>query len=75
MRDNYWDQFMASGRIEDYLNYRMADCSGYSARETVSGRTENGAESGSRLDACGKEQCESGCTYGHGTLHHANRRI
>ena len=23
MKETYWDQFMASGRIEDYLNYRM----------------------------------------------------
>ena len=31
MKETYWDQFMASGRIEDYLNYRMTadrECSG-----------------------------------------------
>ena len=23
MKEKYWDQFMASGRIDDYLNFKM----------------------------------------------------
>ena len=23
MRETYWDQFMATGSVEDYLNYKM----------------------------------------------------
>lgn len=33
MKENYWNQFMASGRIEDYLNYRLGDCAEEEERE------------------------------------------
>lgn len=75
MRENYWNQFMASGRIEDYLNYRLGDCSGCAAPGPDSGRAENGSQAGARPEACGKEQREPDCTYGHGAFHHANRGI
>ena len=25
MKENYWDQFMASGRIDDYMKYKMCE--------------------------------------------------
>ena len=64
MKETYWDQFMASGRIEDYLNYRMT-----ADRECSAGKT------GIFRETCGKEQRESDRTYRDGALHHAHRRI
>lgn len=75
MRENYWDQFAASGKIEDYLTYRMAECSGVNTPESGFSRMENSAETGICQETCGKEKRESDCTYGHGDLNHANRGI
>ena len=59
MKDPYWDQFMMTGKIEDYLSYKMHQTGG-----------ENSSSS-----AGGKEKRESDCTDRDGTVHSACRRI
>ena len=66
MKEKYWDQFMASGRIDDYLNFKMHEKNSSSAADIQ--RT-------GRHGCCGKEQRESDRTYGDGALHHAHRGI
>ena len=60
MKENYWNQFMASGRIDDYLKFKMYEKSSGAVSETKQ---------------CGKEQRESDRTYGDGALNHAHRGI
>lgn len=59
MKEIYWDQFMASGRIDDYLKFKMYE-------ENSSDMTEQ---------SCRKEQRESDRTYGDGSFDHAYRGI
>ena len=59
MKEPYWDQFMMTGKIEDYLSYKM----------------HQGGEENSSSSAGGKEKRESDCTDRHGALHHAGGRI
>ena len=59
MKEIYWDQFMASGRIDDYLKFKMYE-------ENSSAMTKQ---------SCRKEQRESDRTYGDGSFDHAYRGI
>ena len=59
MKEIYWDQFMASGSIDDYLKFKMYE-------ENSSAMTEQ---------SCRKEQRESDRTYGDGSFDHAYRGI
>lgn len=71
MSEMYWEQFMTTGSVADYLNYKMeqehtaaeknkADVSRQNSREIICGR---------------KEQRESDRTDGHGAFHDAGRGI
>ncbi len=76
MRETYWDQFMMTGRIEDYLNYKMGgNCCG--RKEETPGEQHPDSEDG-RSGVFGsksissdrrKEQCESDRTYRDGAVH------
>ena len=59
MKENYWNQFMASGRIDDYLKFKMYEKSNGTVLKQSSG----------------KEQRESDRTYRDGSLNHAYRGI
>lgn len=59
MKENYWNQFMTSGRIDDYLNYKMHEKKSSVIPE----------------QCCGKEQRESDRTYRDGPLDYAHRRV
>ena len=59
MKKNYWNQFMASGRIDDYLKFKMYEKSSGTVLKQSSG----------------KEQRESDRTYRDGSLNHAYRGI
>lgn len=59
MKETYWDLFMMSGKIEDYLSYKMNQAG-----------NEQAVFSADR-----KEKCESDCTDRDGTGHGACRRI
>lgn len=59
MKENYWNQFMTSGRIDDYLQYKMYEQNSRALPE----------------QHCRKEQRESDRTYGNGPLDYAHRRI
>ena len=77
MRETYWEQFIASGRVEDYLNYRREDTAGELPDR---GTTDTAGEPAGRKKrtkdgSCGKGQCEPDCTYGDGALYHAHRGI
>ena len=67
MKENYWNQFMASGRINDYLKFKMEEKNSSGAADV---RTAGAYER-----SCGKEQRESDRTYGDGALDHAHRGI
>ena len=86
MRETYWDQFMATGSIEDYLNYKMkAEQSGGGAglkeKQSAAGTGSSRESAGIRqkeMSAAGntdsdgrKEQCESNRTYRDGAFHSA----
>lgn len=84
MRETYWDQFMATGSVEDYLNYKMkAEPHGSGSDLT---EKQNAAGTGSGRESAGirqkkmsaavntdsdgrKEQCESDRTYRDGAFH------
>ena len=55
MKENYWNQFMASGRIDDYLKFKMYEKSSGTVLKQSSG----------------KEQRESDRTYRDGAFHSA----
>ena len=59
MKETYWNQFMASGRIDDYLKFKMHEKNSSVMPE----------------QSRGKEQRESDRTYGNGPLDHAHRGI
>ena len=59
MKEMYWNQFMTTGKVEDYLNYKM---------------NQPGEEKES-FPSDGKEQRESDRTYGDGSFDHAYRGI
>ena len=59
MKEIYWDQFMASGRIDDYLKFKMHEKNSSVMPE----------------QSCRKEQRESDRTYGDGSFDHAYRGI
>ena len=59
MKEPYWDQFMMTGKIEDYLSYKMNQ----PGREVA------------RFSPDGKEKRESDCTDRDGAVHGACRRI
>lgn len=61
MKETYWNQFMMTGKIEDYLSYKMNQSKASEGENTSS--------------ADGKEKCESDCTDRNGALHHTCRRI
>nr|WP_294495199.1 hypothetical protein [uncultured Mediterraneibacter sp.] len=65
MKETYWNQFISSGRIDDYLNYKM--------HEKYSRETADVTENSNPAQSCGKEKRESDRTYGNGTLDHAHR--
>ena len=67
MSEMYWEQYMTTGSVADYLTYKMEQSS--AARGNgMSGRTQAG-------QAGRKEERESDRTDGHGALHDAGRRI
>lgn len=57
MKSAYWNQFMTTGKIEDYLNYKMEQ--------------NEPAEREVLPSADGKEKCESDCTDRNGAFRHA----
>lgn len=59
MKETYWKQFMMTGKIEDYLSYKM--------------NQSKASEENSSAD--GKEKRESDCTDGDGAVRHTCRRI
>ena len=63
MEEKYWNKFMASGTVNDYLNYRgSAICAEVMRRYGLSPEAESGE--GSR---------ESDNGNGNGTIGHSNR--
>lgn len=58
MQETYWEHFMATGRISDYLNYKMGN---------------NCIPDKNAEDDTGKEQCESDRTDRNGAVHDAGR--
>ena len=83
MKDTYWKQFMASGKIEDYLSYKNsgADDGTDEAQSGQSGKERQLHGSGDREEGesgliCGrKESRESDHTDRHGAIYHAGGRI
>lgn len=86
MGESYWDQFMATGSVEDYLNYKMkAEPLGSGAdltekqnaagigigRESARMRQEKMSAAGNTDSGGRKEQCESDRTYRDGAFHSA----
>ena len=59
MKEPYWDQFMMTVKIEDYLSYKM----------NQTGEADSSPSPG------GKEKRESDCTDRDGTVHSTCRRI
>lgn len=59
MKETYWEQFMTTGKIDDYLNYKngateaqrnsgAAEAQDRSGRASQDGAAESGAETGRR---------------------------
>lgn len=84
MRETYWDQFMTTGSVQDYLNYKMKEEP--RGREVNRKEHQSAAENGSmkqpgvkqqksmntaeKADSDKrKEQCESDRTYRDGAFH------
>lgn len=59
MKETYWNQFMTTGKVEDYLNYKM-------------NQTGEGKKS---LPTGGKEKRESDCSDRDGTVNSTGGRI
>ncbi len=57
MEEAYWKQFMATGRIEDYLQFKGVSSLG----EKTSQEKESGNNKGEKPDA-GFGKCNSHCT-------------
>ena len=80
MRETYWDQFMATGSVEDYLNYKMQEAPPASGQEPAEqqrqrrkmsdGYQEMSVSAGIDLGER-KEQCESDRAYRNGAFHSA----
>ena len=71
MSEMYWEQFMTTGSVADYLNYKMGQ--GHTAAEK---NKADVSRQNSREIICGrKEQRESDRTDGHGAFHDAGRGI
>ncbi len=76
MNGIYWERFLSTGKIDDYLNYKNSEADSGSSKTdrrnneagTRDGRTEtqmNGRKDGSESDR----------TDRHGAVYHAGRRI
>lgn len=61
MKETYWNQFMMTGKIEDYLSYKM--------------NQRKASEGGDASSADGKEKCEPDCTDRNGAVRRARGRI
>lgn len=80
MRETYWDQFMATGSVQDYLNYKMKEASpggrpDLAEQQRQRGKTSEGYQ---KMSAAAdtdfgerKEQRESDRTYRDGAFHSA----
>lgn len=66
MEKEYWQQFIATGKVEDYLNYKME-----SSSEAVSGRMTGDEKERS----IGVNERESDCTDGNGTVYGSGWRV
>ena len=85
MRETYWNKFMMTGSITDYLSYKMENDSSCgsggkdSERELFRGRPAEGYTESSVGHEAGsgrrKEQRESDRTYRDGAFHGASGRI
>ncbi len=53
---NYWDQFLSTGRIADYLAYRK--------EEEPAQKEGEGAEEGAGTDQCYRDDFKSGACRG-----------
>lgn len=71
MSEMYWEQFMTTGSVADYLTYKMGQ--EHSAAEKD--RTDVSRQNSREIIRGRKEQRESDCTDGHGALHDAGRGI
>ena len=56
MKETYWNQFMMTGKIEDYLSYKMNQNKAVEEKEDS--------------PVGGKEKCEPDCTDRNGTVRH-----
>ena len=81
MRETYWDQFMATGSVQDYLNYKMKEASpggrpDLAEQQRQRGKTSEGYQKMSAAAETDfdkrKEQCESDRTYRDGAFHSAS---
>lgn len=61
MKEGYWDQFMITGKVADYLRYKSEKCAG----EGEESRSSSGR----------KEQCEPDRIDRNGALHGTGGRI
>ena len=59
MKETYWNQFMASGRIDDYLKFKMHEKNSSVMPE----------------QSCRKEQRESDCSDRDGAVNNTGGRI
>ena len=65
MEEKYWDRFMASGSVSDYLSYRG-----------ITGSKQAGNGSGVYPDAgCGVKSVEPDNSHGNGAIYHSDRGI
>ena len=66
MSEMYWEQFMTTGSVADYLTYKMGQQDAVRDKGT-NGRIQDGQT--------GRGERESDRTDGHGALHDAGRGI
>ena len=77
MKETYWNQFMMTGSIADYLNYKMENRENENIPDGGVQRPEGEEVHGSAAGSGGfrKEQSESDCIDGNGAVHNAGGRV
>lgn len=66
MEKEYWQQFTATGKVEDYLHYKMGSSSEAESGKAAVGEKERSIEVRDR---------ESDCTDGNGAVYSSGWRI
>ncbi len=76
MQEIYWNQFLMTGKIEDYLNYRAEDDLDEENQEIEQDQTKQKYRDTTDTDNSRKKaQCESDCTDRNGACGSTGRGI